>query len=51
MKPLNDGIGFFSPIPTSPFASVALCVASICSATRLTVCFVNSLIRLPSQMN
>jgi hypothetical protein len=38
-------------MPTSPFASDVLCAASICSATRLFVCFVLSRIASPFQVN
>jgi hypothetical protein len=37
--------GFRSRIPTSPFAKAALFAASICSATRLFVCFVVTAMR------
>src|SRR5208337_2053781 len=38
----NVGAGFFSRMPTSPFANAVRCAASICRAKRGFPCFVDS---------
>src|SRR6266487_1145580 len=45
------GAGFFSRMPTSPFANEVRCVASICRATLSLPCLVDSRITCPFHMN
>src|SRR6516164_11239368 len=45
------GTGFFSRIPTSPFASDVRCAASIWRATLSLPCFVDSRTSSPFHMN
>lgn len=51
MNAASVGTGFLSRMPTSPFARAVRRAASICSATRLLLCFVLSRIWWPFQVN